>query len=140
MLKFLSLGLGVGAAIQAFRNFPPDGPLTPDMAYLLFGIGLLSAYYGGKWRGRGRYNLATATASAAARSDAAATASNQVNVAVIVPGQGAGSRGVTVPSESAQWFDGQRAQITSDELDGMTASDLGIEDSYGDLSDVPHRE
>lgn len=128
MLKALAFGLGIGAAIQAFRNVPPDGPLQADALAVLFIVGLAAAYGGGKHR-RGAGSVAVAHAEAHA--DATSVATNTVQVAVVVPGGGAGADSagrIRIPSdkELPEWFgSGElRPVVSSDQLEGMDASEL----------------
>jgi hypothetical protein len=126
MLRFIGFGLATGAGVQAWRNFPPDGPVSARPLALFFIVGVLAAYLGGLWRSRsGSY--ASATATAVAVSSAEATAHQTVNVALVVPGAGAGSTtgGASFPTESVGWFDGARVQLSEDDLDGADLSELG---------------
>lgn len=129
MLQVIALALGVGAGIQAFRQWPPDGPVSTDVAVTLFVIGLAIAYLGGRWHGRGgaRAN-ATATATAVAKSEATG---NVVNVAVFTPG-GATASGLSVPTESTPWLGGPRPTVEVDDLDGMDVAELLAQDAEED--------
>jgi hypothetical protein len=131
MLKALSFGLGVGAAVQAWRAWPAQSLVTADSLALVFCVGLVASYFAGKLAGRGRSVSATATATAVST----AQANQSVQVAFIVPGQGPGAvpGGVQVPTEAAQWFDSTstRPQLTADDLDGMDLGDLLEEHSEG---------
>jgi len=131
VFKFLALGLGVGVGVQSWRNFPADGPLSPDSAAFVCIVGLVLAYLAGRWRGRGGA-YASASASAVAVAESVASASNTVNLAVVV-GEGARPSGVSQPSESAPWFvqgAPERRQVTADELDGMDVAELLTEPAY----------
>lgn len=132
-MKFLAFGLGVGAAIQAWRNFPADGPVSADMAIMVAIAGILLAYFGGK----SRRPSAVAIAQAAAHAEATASANNSVNVAIVMPGQGAGqSQGVVVPDfETVSWSAGEKHQVTADDLDGLDFEDAGFE--MPEQSNVP---
>lgn len=124
MLKAIAFGLAVGAAVQGFRNFPSDGPATPDAVGVLFVFGLLFAYLAGRAR-RGT-GVAVAVASASAEAVAQAHAQQSVQVAIVVPGGGAHSAGVRVPDESAApaWMGSTRPMVELDQLDGMDAGEL----------------
>src|SRR5690349_16630038 len=100
MLQGLMFGLGVGAGIQAWRNWPPQANVSADTLAVVFCGGLVVAYFAGRFASRGRASaVATATATATADS----VASSNVNVAFFVPGHGAGSAtgGVAVPTDAA---------------------------------------
>lgn len=131
-MKFLAFGLGIGAGIQAWRNFPADGPVAPDMAIVISIAGILLAYFGGK----SRRPSAVAVAQAHAHAEATASAQNVVNLAITVPGQGAGnSAGVVVPDfEAVSWMGGERHQVTADDLDGLDLADAGFEPVDQDAS------
>lgn len=121
MFKALAFGLGVGAAVQAFRNFPPDGPMQADSVAVVFLAGMVAAFFGGISR---RSVSATAVAAASAEASASAAATNTVNVAVVIPGRGATS-GVTVPGEAGVSWQGERRAVASvDDLDGADLSEL----------------
>lgn len=127
MLKALTFGFGVGAAVQAWRNWPATALVTADSLALVFCAGLVAAYFAGRRTSRGT-SSASATATAVAASDATATASNQVNVAFFVPGAGAGSQtgGVSVPSDAAPWIASSTTtpQLTADHLEGMDLAEV----------------
>ena len=132
MFKFLALGLGVGVGVQSWRNFPADGPLSPDSAAFVFIVGLVFAYLAGRWRGRGGA-YASASASAVAVAESVASASNSLNLSLVMLGEGARPSGVSQPSESAPWFvqgAPERRQVTADELDGMDVAELLTEPAY----------
>lgn len=126
MLKLLAFGAGTGAGFQAWRNFPPDGPVTGDSLALVFGLGIVAAFLGGLWRGRGRSSstaFASASANAAAASEA--TATQTVNLAVVVPGAGARAAGVSHPGEGVPWLGTERPPVASlDDLDGQDIGEL----------------
>lgn len=100
MLNALAFGLGFGAAVQAWRSWPPQAPVTADSLALVFCLGLVAAWLGGRSR-RGAAAVAVATA------DATAVATNTVQVAFFAPGSRedmtTGS-GLRVPSEAAPWM------------------------------------
>lgn len=134
-MKVLLFGLAAGAAVQAWRNFPADGPLTATSAMLLAGIAVLAAYLVGRGR-RLRFG-AVAVATAEANAEAHAVASNQVNVAVVVPGGGARPSGVTVPdADHTAWIEGPRHVAELDDLDGMDLSELVERHDYDYESEV----
>lgn len=134
MLRAVAFGLAVGASVQAWRQWPPDGPVTADAAMVVFLFGLLAAYLGGLWGGRGRGGArATATATASAEATAAAFG-NAVNVAVFTADP-ARPTAFRVPDESVSWIEGQRRQLEADELDGLDLFDL-----YGEEPDFERRE
>lgn len=124
-MQALAFGLGCGAAIQAWRAFPESAPVTGDAVAVVFCAGLVVAFLGGLWHGRGNRG-AHATATASASAVAASSAVNTVQVAVVVPGQGAASQGVGVPTSSAPWLLGveDRREITADDVEGMDLSEL----------------
>ncbi|MCW2787151.1 MAG: hypothetical protein JWP74_3668 [Marmoricola sp.] len=121
MLKAIAFGLGCGAGVEAWKNFPPDGPVTTRPLALVFIVGLLCAYLGGRWHGRGHVS---ASATAVAVANASATAQQAVNLVVMTGGGAAPGRGVQVPSEAVSWFEGERVQVTEADLDGMDLSEL----------------
>jgi len=128
MLRAIAFGLAVGAGVQAWRNFPPDGPVTASSGILVSILGVLFAFLGGLWASRGR-SSATATAVASAEATATANAAQTVNVAVFTTGQGAGAAssapvGVRLPADDAAWFGEQRPQLEAGQLDGMDLRDL----------------
>lgn len=120
MFRVLAFGAAFGAAVQAWRAWPPDGPVTAVPAVVLFVLAVCCAYLAGLWRSRGRAT-ATATATAVASSVSDAHASNTVNVAVLVP-RSAGADAQAL--DSAPWFAGQRPAITADDLDGISLEDV----------------
>lgn len=126
MFKALAFGLGVGAAIQAWRNWPATALVTADSLAFVFCLGLVAAYLGGRWSSRGSGG-ATAVAVASAEAASTSVASNNVNVAFVMPGHGAGSAssGVTVPTDSAPWIaSSTRPQLTSNDLEGFDPDEL----------------
>lgn len=125
MLNGIAFGLAVGAGIQAWRAWPAGQTVTADGMFLVFVIGLLCAYLGGRWHGTGRgaFAMATATATATAQANNV----NTVQLAVLVPGaSGARPEGMGVPSESAPWMVGatERHQLDVDDIDGMDLAEL----------------
>lgn len=133
MVKLIGFGLAAGAGVQAWRNFPPDGPVTARSLALAFVVGVVCAYLGGRWHGRHHVSAwasAKATANAAAVAGASADAHQTVNVAVFAPP--AGSQGVQAggrpamrfPDEETLWVGSAQRQISSDELDGMDLSEF----------------
>jgi hypothetical protein len=131
--RLLALGLGFGAAFQAWRNYPPDGPTSGDMLAVVFVAGLVAAFLGGLWFGRGGRTtaVAVATAEAHAAATAGAAAHNQVQVINVLPRDaaeqaGAGT-GIRVPSDSAPWIS-SRPSLQLDQLDGMDVAEL-LEDA-----------
>lgn len=123
-------GIGAGAAVQAWRDFPPDGTVSRDMAMVVSVAGIAAAYYAGRWRSRGGSAVAVASAQATAVSESTSTAVNTVNVAVLVP-QAAPARGVRFPGDAAPWMGPQIVAGDVDQLEGMdpaeVADALGIE-------------
>lgn len=127
MFKLLAVGIGLGAGLQAWRNYPPDGPVAGDMVALVACVGMLAAYLGGRWHGRGHSATAVAVASAEASAEATAAASNrvQVNLFTAAPGGGARPAGVMVPADAgAPWIEGPRSELALDDLDGADLSEL----------------
>lgn len=126
-MKAICFGLAAGAAVQGFRNYPPDGTPTSDAVMVLFVVGLLLAYLAGRAR---RGSSSVAVASASAEAEATATAQNHVQVAVVVPGGGAGAasagRHVAVPVDGAlpSWLGAPDQVFTLDQLDGQDAAEL----------------
>lgn len=132
MLKCLALGFGLGMAVQAWRNFPADGPVAPEIAMFAAGLAIIAAYFGGRARRRPTVNLASAVASAEA---SAAATGNHVQVAVVMPGSGAGAAAgrhvaPAYPTTEQSWFGGARPAITEDVLDGMDFSDLDFDHAH----------
>jgi hypothetical protein len=126
VLRAIAFGLAVGAAIQAFRQWPADGPVTVDAAVAVFLVGLLAAYFGGRAR-RGSAATATATAVSISEANANAQAHQSVQVAVVLPGAGASPHGIAVPGEGEHaplWWSTPRGHLEVDQLDGMDAADL----------------
>lgn len=126
MLKALAFGVATGAAIQAWRNFPPDGPATQQTVASVVILGVLCAYLAGRWHGRGRSSAsATATATATAVASSVAQAHQTVNVAVVMPGGGARPMGVTSPGGAMPWLDdAPRREVTADDLDGLDMAEF----------------
>lgn len=127
MLKLILVGIVAGITVQAFRNFPPDGPVTPSSAVLVALLGMLAAY--GVGRGRRRWgSVAVASASASAESTALAAARADQRMAVIInTGPGAHPVGVQLPNEdTAPWLVGasDRREVTADDVDGMDLAEL----------------
>jgi hypothetical protein len=121
----LALGLGVGAGVQAFRQWPPDGPLSTNAVTVLFIAGLLAAYFGGR-----RRSGSTAVAVATATASSAAEASNVVNVQLFSPGAvpERSILDVRVPEPgTVAWLDAPTAAALEPDvvLDGMSLEDLG---------------
>lgn len=127
MGRALIFGLAAGAGLQAWRHWPADGPLTANGVYLLFLVGLLTAYLSGRWHGRGRPAFVQAVAEA--RATAISGAQSNVNVAVVVPGSGAGSQvgmvgGARVPDQSVSWLGSSRVELTENDFDGMDVQEF----------------
>lgn len=126
-MKVLAFGLCLGAGVQAWRNFPGDGPETIGPAMLVMFVAVLFAFAGGYTMGRPSAR-ASAAAFAAARSESSSTAASAatVNVAVVVPGQGAGASGTGAlfPSADASWLGVGRESVSIDDVDGMDMSEL----------------
>lgn len=131
MLKLIAFGLCVGAGVQAWRQWPADGPVTVEAGVLVMIVAVAAAFLGGLWWGRVRsssWASAYAEARATARSESKATAqqSQTVNL-VVVEKAGAGSArdgGVRTPDELTPWMGGARREVSADELDGMDLSEL----------------
>lgn len=123
----LALGIGLGAGFQAMRQYPANGPVAPEVLYVVLLVGMIAAYFGGRYRGRGRGATATATATATA----AAAATNTVNVAVFTAEKPESA--VRVPAESAPWLSDRRQEITADVLEGLDLEDMGFELRPADL-------
>lgn len=126
MTRVLALGLGVGAGIQGFRQWPPDGPVTMNAAIALFLVGLLAAYFGGRRGRQGSSAVAIATASAEA-------SGNVVNVQLFQPGAHAAEpRSVfttRVPEpDSVPWLTTPSHAAIEHEmfLDGVDLEDIGL--------------
>lgn len=128
MLKFFAFGAGTGAGIQAWRNFPADGPVTAAPLAVVFALGIVGAFLGGLWlhRGRGHSASAFASAHASAEASSVSSANQSIQLAVILPGSGAGATAAgRIPSEAAPWLTGaDRLQVTADDLDGIDLSEL----------------
>lgn len=128
-MRAVAFGLAVGAGIQAWRQWPADGPVTATAVFVVFVVGLVCAFLGGLWGGRGR--AASATAVAVASADATAVASGgaaTVNLYVASPAaEPVRPVGVQVPSESVAWLEGPRPSIEADDLDGFDLLDAGFE-------------
>lgn len=124
MLKLLAFGIGAGMAVQALRNWPPDGPLTQNSVAVIALIGLVAAYLGGRWAGRGNGAHASATAVAVAAAQAEASG-NTVNLFVAAQsGSGAAPVGMSYPDEAAPWIGQHRRELSLDELDGADLDEL----------------
>lgn len=133
---WIAFGLAVGAGIQAWRQWPADGPTTTSSGVLIMIAGMIAAYLAGRWRGRGT-NSATAHATATAVASAASVG-NTVNLFVATPGGGVtpASTLAGVPSDSAPWLTGTAVPALDVALlEGMDDTDL--EDLDVDL-DVHH--
>ena len=106
MLNYAALGLAAGAAVQAWRNYPADGPVQADLALWLFVAGIVVAYCAGRAR-RKPLTAAVAVAQADAHADAVASATQSVQV-LLVNGD-AGTRapaGAASGLEAAPWLVG----------------------------------
>lgn len=129
MLAVIAFGLAAGAALQAWRNFPPDGPMQSESLALLFVVGVVCAYLGGRSR---RPSTQVAIAQAAAFAEAKAENTNTVNLAVVLPGGGARPHGVVVPDmDDMPWMVGERPQLDAGQLDGMDLAEFA-EDPVAD--------
>lgn len=128
MFHFLGFGLAVGAGIQAWRNIPPDGPVSSDMAFWVLVVAVVLAYLGGRSR-RGAYASATATASATAEATAAAHAQQAVQVFITNGEGGARPVGYSIPTGEAPWLatSAERPALTLDQLDGMDLAEFSEE-------------
>lgn len=126
-MKLIAFGLSVGAGVQAWRNFPGDGPETIGPAMLVMFVAVLCAFAGGYTMGRPSAR-ASASAFAAARSESSSTAASAstVNFAVVMPGHGAGSvaSGSLSPSVDAPWLGASRESLSIDDVDGMDMSEF----------------
>lgn len=127
MLKVIAFALAAGAGFEAWRNYPADGPASARSLWLLFCVGVVAAYLGGRWHGR-RHVSASAWASAHAEASAESTATAQqaqtVNVALVVPGGGARPSGVRSPGDEVSWLGAPRAAVSVDDLDGLDLAEL----------------
>lgn len=106
-MRLLAFGLVVGAGVQAWRNFPPDGPYSANSAVLVMVFGMVAAFLAGyRWGRPSAHASASAYAAATADATSNATAANTVNLAVVVPGSaGATHQGASLhPSEAAPWL------------------------------------
>lgn len=131
MLKAIAFGLATGAGIQAWRAWPAQHPVTGDSLAVVFIVGVICAYLGGRWHGRHGGAVAVAHAEA----HATASAVNSVNVAVVMPGGGAGAvpGGFRVPTAGAvPWLDSTSTtpQLTADVLEGLDLSDVVQDTEY----------
>lgn len=126
-MKLVAFGLCVGAGVQAWRNFPGDGPSMIGPAMLVMFVAVLCAFGAGYTMGRPSAR-AMASASAAARAESSSTAasSSSVNFAVVIPGHGAGasSSGSLQPSADAPWLGAPRHSLSIDDVDGMDMSEV----------------
>lgn len=123
MFKVIALGLAIGASLQAWRQYPPDGTPRRDAAMVVFIVGLAVAFAAGRWWGHTRPVSARATATATATANAAAVG-NSVNVAVIVPGQGAKAHGVAVPGDGPLPWMVEGGPASVGELDGLDLDEV----------------
>lgn len=125
MLKAIAFGICAGASIQAWRNWPADGPTSVRSGVLVLLVGIVAAYLAGRWHGRRLPAYAFASASATAT--ASAVAQQSVNVAVVVPGNGAGASHAgswAAHPATLPWMGTERAAISADDLDGFDLADL----------------
>lgn len=132
MFKAIAFGLSVGAGVQAWRNWPPDGPVTPNAGIVVLLAAVVAAYLAGRWAGRG-HGGASAVASARAEASAAAVAApvQVVNVVLERDFRDTAARyetagGVSVPSDSAPWLVGARTAVDESLLEGADLRDLGL--------------
>lgn len=132
MLRTILFGLCAGSALQAWRQFPPDGPLTADSALWLALSAVVIALGVGWGLGRGHRGGATAVASAHSEATAAALG-NQVHVNVFSRDlEGARPVGLTVP-DSPSWR-GEAPVLSSDQVaellsEGADLAELGLEET-----------
>lgn len=124
MRKIFAFGAGFGAAVQAWRQWPPDHAPSVWPAVVVFIAAVACAYYGGRSR-RGSVAIASATAVAVSESNAAAHAQGgNVQVLVVAPGGGAAAQGVSFPDESVAWLGPAHRGLDADELDGADLAEL----------------
>lgn len=124
-------GVCAGAGLQAWRNYPPEGPGSAEGLWVVLLGAVLLAYLAGRGVRARRGPVAVAQAAAFASAKADSASSSTVNVAFVMPGAGARPVGVAVPDDSMPWFEGQRAQLSVDQLDGQELSELVEESEYG---------
>lgn len=128
MLRALAFGLAVGAGVQAWRQWPPDGPTAASSGIVVMVAGIVMAYLAGRWHGRGNGG-ASATATAIATANAASVG-NTVQVYVAAPGGGVqpvtSVVGVaSVPSADAPWMTSEAvAELDVSTLEGMDLAEL----------------
>lgn len=132
MTRALAFGLGVGAGIQAFRQWPADGPVSMTAAVGVFIVGLLCAYFGGR---RGRQS--TSSTAVAVASASAESSGNVLNVQLFQPGGDAASPhrvssvlDMRVPEpDRVSWLSTPRHAAIEPEilLDGHDLEELGLQ-------------
>lgn len=121
MIKAVCFGIGAGAGIQLWRQWPPDGPGSARAVIVGSILVAVLAYVAGRLRRGGN---ATATAVAVANATSHATAQQTVQIAVVTPGNGARPYAMRVPTEQAPWLGGLHRATTPDELDGQDVGEL----------------
>jgi hypothetical protein len=133
MLKAIAFGICCGAGFQAWRDYPPGGPLTGDALAWVLVLAVLAAFGAGLWHSRGRGSVSVASATAVASASAeSSSVGNTVNIAVL-SSDPARPAGVAFPTEAVEWFGGgARRQVTADELDGADLRDF--------IEEVPETE
>jgi len=107
------MALALGAGIQAFRQWPPSGPVSVWPAVVIFLAGLLAAFFAGRaFRRPGGNATAVAVASAEA-------SGNILNVQVFAPGQHKGERDFGLVASApdparVEWLDYGQPELTAD--------------------------
>lgn len=125
-VKGIAIALALGAGIQAFRQWPADGPASMSTAVVVFVLGLIAAYMAGK----ARRDIGGASAVAVAAANAEASG-NVLNVQVFSPPTrtdvALDPLRVRVPEvDQVSWLD--RPNVASIEVaDVLELEDLGLD-------------
>lgn len=132
-MRGIAVALALGAGIQAFRQWPPSGPVSAWPAVVVMTVGIVLAYLAGK---RGRQGAASATAVAMASAEASG---NVLNVQVFSPNAAVAAdpdpTRLRVPDvQTVEWLD--HAQPAALEpLDVLDLEDVGLD--LRDLQEGP---
>jgi hypothetical protein len=134
VIRVIVFGVAAGAGFQAWRHYPSEGPSSQEGLFVVLVGAVVLAFLVGLGIRRARGPVAIAQAAAYAQASAVSSG-NTVNLAVVVPGQGAAPVGVAVPDESMPWFQGQRTQLSLDQLEGLDVAEL-LEESSSDVDEL----
>ena len=143
MIRLLAFGLAVGMGVQAWAQFPENGPVSVYPAMLIAFLGMVASYVGGRYRGHVDPVSSWASARAEARASASASARQQQAQAVTINLAGVDrprEHLTGVPDESVAWFGSPRQLLTTDQVEGFDYSDFGEELDFADETNEPKND